>query len=90
MGEPTSLFVPGFRYKGVSRAVTGEDWLYLSAHGAKWTDVVVLAVFENSSWGAVALEGVDPTGGLEQRVSWLLRLADGRIQELIETVQVVE
>ncbi len=89
-GDSTSLFKPGFLFRGVSKAVAGEDWLYLSRHGVPWTDVTPLAIVGDRSWGATVFEGLDPVTGLKHRLSWLIRATDDRIEELIETAQIVE
>jgi len=50
----------------------------------------VLAIVGDGDWGAAVVEGMDPASGLKLRVSWLVRAEQGRVRELIQTVQSVE
>jgi hypothetical protein len=89
-GDPAQLFSTGFKYRGVSNLVTGDDWLYISRNGERWTNVEILAFLGDQDWGAAAFQGLDPITTLKFRAAWLIKAKDGKVVELIETVQVVE
>jgi len=89
-GDPAQLFSAGFEYRGVSTSIKGDDWLHISRQGARLTNVEILAVLGDQDWGAAAFQGSDPVTSLKYRAAWVIKAKEGKIVELIETMQVVE